>query len=289
MRTIMGFKIYTTEQVVDFLQGCLVNLFVFSIYVFVTIGLMKLVNSLVDKMFLQLLNVRSDHEYKKQVATIKNLVKSIANGVVVVIIVLNFLARYNIDIRPLLTAAGVVGVAVGFASRRFVEDIIMGIFILLEGQVRVGDIVTIDNFNGTVEKVTLKMVIIRNMKGHVHYIRNGMINVVTNRTREFACPLFDIGVAYNSDVDNVMAVMKSVADGMRNDEKYKHFILADMDILGIDKFEDSAIIIRATMKTTPVQQWFIEREYNRLLKAAFDREGIEIPFPQRDVHVIKGE
>lgn len=289
MRTIMGFKIYTTEQVVDFLQGCLVNLFVFSIYVFVTIGLMKLVNSLVDKMFLQLLNVRSDHEYKKQVATIKNLVKSIANGVVVVIIVLNFLARYNIDIRPLLTAAGVVGVAVGFASRRFVEDIIMGIFILLEGQVRVGDIVTIDNFNGTVEKVTLKMVIIRNMKGHVHYIRNGMINVVTNRTREFACPLFDIGVAYNSDVDNVMAVMKSVADGMRNDEKYKHFILADMDILGIDKFEDSAIIIRATMKTTPVQQWFIEREYNRLLKAAFDREGIEIPFPQRDVHLIKGE
>jgi len=289
MRTIMGFKIYTAEQIIEFLQGCIVNLFVLAVYIFVTIGLMRFVNSIVDRMFVKLLTVRNDHEYQKQVATIKNLVKSLANGVVVVIIALNFLARYNIDIRPLLTAAGVVGVAVGFASRRFVEDIIMGIFILLEGQVRVGDIVTIDNFNGTVEKVTLKMVIIRNMKGHVHYIRNGMINVITNKTREFACPLFDIGVAYNSDVDKVMNVMKSVADEMRKDGKYKHFILSDMDILGLDKFDDSAIIIRATIKTNPIHQWFIEREYNRLLKAAFDREGIEIPFPQRDVHLIKGE
>lgn len=289
MKTILGFKIYTAEQVIDFFHGCLINLFVLSIYIVVTIGLMKLVNSLVNRMFVKLLNVRSDHEYKKQVATIKNLVKSLANGVVVVIIVLNFLARYNIDIRPLLTAAGVVGVAVGFASRRFVEDIIMGIFILLEGQVRVGDIVTIDNFNGTVEKVTLKMVIIRNMKGHVHYIRNGMINVITNKTREFACPLFDIGVAYNSDVDKVMQTMKSVADEMRKDNKYKHFIMSDMEILGLDKFADSAIVIRATIKTSPVHQWFIEREYNKLLKQAFDKEGIEIPFPQRDVHLIKGE
>ena len=133
------------------------------------------------------------------------------------------------------------------------------------------------------------MVIIRNMKGHVHYIRNGMINVITNKTREFACPLFDIGVAYNSDVDKVMQVMKSVADGMRNDEKYKHYILSDMEILGLDKFADSAIVIRATIKTNPIHQWFIEREYNKLLKTAFDKEGIEIPFPQRELHLVKGE
>lgn len=285
----MGFKIYTTEQILEFLHGCIINFFVIAIYILVTAALINGVNKLVDRMFIRLLKVRDDHDYKKQVATIKNLVKSLANGVVVIIIVMNLLARYNIDIRPLLAAAGVVGVAVGFAARRFVEDIIMGIFILLEGQVRVGDIVTIDNFNGTVEKVTLKMIIIRNMKGHVHYIRNGMINVITNKTREFACPLFDIGVAYNSDVNKVMSVMKAVADDMRKDEKYKQLILSDMEILGLDKFQDSAIVIRATIKTSPIHQWFIEREYNKLLKEAFDREGIEIPFPQRDVHLIKCE
>ncbi len=289
MRTILGFKIYTTEQILEFLHGCIINFFVIAIYILVTAALINGVNKLVDRMFIRLLKVRDDHDYKKQVATIKNLVKSLANGVVVIIIVMNLLARYNIDIRPLLAAAGVVGVAVGFAARRFVEDIIMGIFILLEGQVRVGDIVTIDNFNGTVEKVTLKMIIIRNMKGHVHYIRNGMINVITNKTREFACPLFDIGVAYNSDVNKVMSVMKAVADDMRKDEKYKQLILSDMEILGLDKFQDSAIVIRATIKTSPIHQWFIEREYNKLLKEAFDREGIEIPFPQRDVHLIKCE
>lgn len=289
MKTVLGFKIYTSEQVIDFLHAALINLFVLAIYVVVTAALIRGVNSVVDKMFMRLLNARKDHDYKKQVATIKNLVKSLANGVVVIIIILNFLARYNIDIRPLLTAAGVVGVAVGFASRRFVEDVIMGIFILLEGQLRVGDVVTIDNFSGTVESVNLKMVIIRNMKGHVHYIRNGMINVVTNMTRGFACPLFDIGVAYNSDLNKVMAVMRSVAEDMRRDEQYSKYILEDMVILGVDKFEDSAIVVRATIKTNPVYQWFIAREYNKKLKEAFDKEGIEIPFPQRDVHLIKAE
>ena len=199
------------------------------------------------------------------------------------------MGRYNIDIRPLLTAAGVVGVAVGFAARRFVEDIIMGIFILLEGQVRVGDFVTIDNLSGTVEKVTLKMIIIRNPNGHVHYIRNGMIGIITNHTTEYASPIIDMGVAYNSNIEQVMNVMKEVAQKMRQDAKYSSYILEDMDILGVNEFQDSAIVVRGKIKTVASQQWFIVREYNKLIKEAFDREGIEIPFPQRDVHIIKAE
>ncbi len=288
-REILGFKIYEAEQVTEFLHGCLNNLFILSLYIIITLVLVKLVNKFVEKMFSHLLRVKNDNEYKKQVSTIKNLVKSLSNGLVVVIMVLNLLARYNIDIRPLLAAAGVVGVAVGFAARRFVEDIIMGIFILLEGQIRVGDVVTIDNFSGTVEKVTLKMVIIRNLNGHVHYIRNGMIGAITNKTREYACPIIDIGVAYDSNIDEVIEIMKSIAQKMKNDDKYRKFIIADLDVLGVTEFQDSAIVIRALFKTVPSQQLFIEREYKKLIKESFDKNGISIPFPQRDIHIIKGE
>lgn len=289
MKTVFGFKIYETEQVIDFLQDCLINLGVLALYVVIAGLVLRISGLITDKLFSKLISASKDVEHKKHIATIKNLVKSIVNGVIVVLFVLSFLGRYNIDIRPLLTAAGVVGVAVGFAARRFVEDIIMGIFILLEGQVRVGDFVTIDNLSGTVEKVTLKMIIIRNANGHVHYIRNGMIGIVTNHTTEYASPTIDMGVAYNSNIDHVMSVMKDVAQKMRNDEKYSKYILDDIDILGLNEFQDSAIIIRAKIKTVSSQQWFIVREYNKLIKEAFDREGIEIPFPQRDVHLIKSE
>ena len=289
MKTVFGFKIYETEQVVDFLQACLINLGVLALYIVVAGIVLRLAGMITDKLFSKLISASRDTEHKKHIATIKNLVKSLINGLIVVIFVLSFLGRYNIDIRPLLTAAGVVGVAVGFAARRFVEDIIMGIFILLEGQVRVGDYVTIDTFSGTVEKVTLKMIIIRNVSGHVHYIRNGMIGIITNHTTEFASPIIDMGVAYNSNIDHVISVMKSVAQKMREDEKYSRYILEDMDILGVNEFQDSAIVVRGKIKTVSSQQWYIVREYNKLIKEAFDREGIEIPFPQRDVHLIKSE
>lgn len=289
MRTVFGFKIYEAEQVIDFLQACLINLGVLALYIVVAGVVLRLSGLITDKLFSKLIAASKDSEHKKHIATIKNLVKSIINGVIVVIFVLSFLGRYNIDIRPLLTAAGVVGVAVGFAARRFVEDIIMGIFILLEGQVRVGDYVTIDSLSGTVEKVTLKMIIIRNGSGHVHYIRNGMIGIITNHTTEFASPIIDMGVAYDSNLEHVMTVMKAVAQKMRQDEKYANYILEDMDILGVDAFQDSAIVIRGKIKTTSAQQWFIVREYNKLIKEAFDREGIEIPFPQRDIHLIKAD
>ena len=289
MRTVMGFKIYESEQVIDFLQSCLINLGILALYVIIAGIVLRLAGLITDKLFSKLITASKDIEHKKHIATIKNLVKSLVNGLIVVLFVLSFLGRYNIDIRPLLTAAGVVGVAVGFAARRFVEDIIMGIFILLEGQVRVGDFVTIDNLSGTVEKVTLKMIIIRNGNGHVHYIRNGMIGIITNHTTEYASPIIDMGVAYNSNIDHVINVMKSVAQKMREDEKYSRYILEDMDILGVNEFQDSAIVVRGKIKTVSSQQWFIVREYNKLIKEAFDREGIEIPFPQRDVHLIKAE
>ena len=143
--------------------------------------------------------------------------------------------------------------------------------------------------DGFVEKVTLKMVIIRNLNGHVHYIRNGMINIITNKTRGFAMPMIDIGVAYKSDIDKVIEIMKSVAADLRQQKEFKKAILEDINVLGVQEFADSAIIIRASIKTKALDQWTVERAYKKALKEAFDKEGIEIPFPQRDVHMIKGE
>ena len=283
----MGFKIYETEQVIAFFQSCLYHALILLLYVAITLILLKIVSKVSEKMFRRVLASGIDMEYKKQVATIKNLVKSFANGLVLIVIGMNLLARYNIDIRPLLAAAGVAGVAIGFAAQKFVEDIIMGILILIEGQLRVGDFVTIDGISGTVEKVTLKMVVLRSVNGHVNYIRNGIIQVITNQTRDFATPIFDIGVAYNSDIDKVMSVMIDVAENMRKNDKYKDFILGDMEIAGVTEFQDNAIVVRATIKTKPAHQWFIQRSYNKLLKEAFDREHIEIPFPQRDLHIIR--
>ena len=227
MKTIWGIEIHKTQQVMDFVWGALKNITVLVAYILVTALVLKGIEIIVDKMFKRLIDATNEYEYKKQIATIKNLIKSLSKGIAIILIILSFLARYNIDIRPLLTAAGVVGVAVGFAARRFVEDVIMGILILLEGQVRVGDFVNIDGMDGFVEKVTLKMVIIRNLNGHVHYIRNGMINIITNKTRGFAFPLFDIGVAYHSDIDKVIEIMKQVASELRQREDLKDAILED--------------------------------------------------------------
>ena len=285
MRTVLGFKIYEAEQVADFLQTCLINLGVFFLYIVIAGIVLRLAGLLTDKLFSRLINASKDVEHKKHIATIKNLVKSIVNGVIVVIFVLSFLGRYNIDIRPLLTAAGVVGVAVGFAARRFVEDIIMGIFILLEGQVRVGDYVTIDNLSGTVEKVTLKMIIIRNSSGHVHYIRNGMIDKITNYSRDYAYAVMDITVAYKENIAKVMETIKELGNEFVKEEGIKNKVLGDIEIWGLDSFNDSSITIKYRIKTLTTEKFTIKREFNLRIKEKFDEVGIEIPFNQLDVNI----
>ncbi len=279
----------THETLITFAEKFAGGLFTCVIYCAVAFALIKVINFLIKKMFARIIESNESFEFKKQAATVKNLIKSATDALIIVVVGLALLAKFNIDIRPLLAAAGVVGVAVGFASRRFVEDIIMGLFILIEGQIRVGDVVTIDSHTGTVEKITLKMIILRNMQGHVHYIRNGIINVITNQTREYAFPLIDIGVSYDADLDKVTEVIRSVASELRQDEKFSPYILDDVEILGLEKFADSSVIIRLRIRTKAQHQWFIGREINRRIKIAFKKEGISIPFPQRDLHIKKGE
>ena len=260
------------------------DIFIVFLHILVFWGLISLANYLIEKFSVRVNQYKNDYEFTKQINTLKLIFKSAVDTVLVNFAIMYILNKLGIDIRPILAAAGVVGVAVGFGARRFVEDVITGIIILMEGQIRVGDVVEISGKVGSVEKLDLKLVVLRDMNGCVHYIRNGMIDIVTNMTRDFSYAVFDIGVAYKENVDRVMEVMTQVGEELRNSDKYKQVVLEDIEILGVDKLADSAVVIKARIKTQPMKQWAVEREFNRLVKNKFDELGIEIPFPQLTVH-----
>ncbi len=221
----------------------------------------------------------SDPERAKRTETLKSTINSLVNVVLFSVALVIVLGQLGIAIGPILAAAGVLGLAVGFGAQSLVRDVINGFFILLDDQIRVGDVVQIAGTGGLVEKVTLRLVVLRDLAGNVHFVRNGSIDVVTNMTKDYSRYVFDIGVAYREDVDEVISVIRSVDEELRADPAFGESILEPIEILGLDEFADSAIIIKARTKTRPIKQWEIGREFNRRLKRAFDQRGIEIPFP----------
>lgn len=256
-----------------------------SLHLVIFLAIIKFANIFIDKFIKKLCIYNDDTEFKKQIMTLKSIIKSIADTVIAIFAVMFILNNLGIDIRPILTAAGVLGVAVGLGAKRFFEDIITGLSLLLEGQIRVGDYVEIADKQGVVEKADIRMVRLRDLQGRVHYIRNAMIDVVTNYTREFSYYLFDIGVAYKENIAEVINVLKEIDEEFRKNSDVKQYVLAPIEILGLDSFEDSAIIIKARIKTVPIKQWEVGRAFNLRIKEKFDELGIEIPFPQRTVHV----
>jgi small conductance mechanosensitive channel len=225
-----------------------------------------------------------DEEQKKRLDTLSSVSVVIATVVLAGVGLFVILGEFGVSIGPILTAAGVLGLAVGFGAQHLVQDVINGFFLLFDDQIRVGDVVSIGDKGGLVEKVSLRLTVLRDLAGNVHYIRNGQISTVTNMTKEYSRYVFDIGVAYREDVDQVIEVIKEIDEGMRNDEYFGQSILEPIEILGLDKFADSAVIVRARTKTKPIKQWETGREFNRRLKKRFDELGIEIPFPHQTVY-----
>lgn len=222
---------------------------------------------------------KEDPELQKRTHTLGSIVRYVLTIVILVVATMTVLKEFGIEIGPILAAAGIVGLAVGFGAQSLVKDVISGFFILLEDQIRVGDVVQIAGKGGLVEKINLKTTILRDLEGNVHYVPNGQIDVVTNMTKDYSRYVFDIGVAYREDVDEVIEVIKEVDEEMRNDPDYKDDILEPIEILGLDQFADSAVIIKARTTTMPIKQWRVGREFNRRLKKRFDERNIEIPFP----------
>lgn len=228
--------------------------------------------------------IENDGELEKRVDTLLGILKTAIKVIVWLVLGMLFLSQLGINVGPIIAGAGILGLAVGFGAQALVSDIISGFFMLLENQVRAGDVAIINGTGGLVENVGLRTIILRDLSGTVHTIRNGQINMVSNMTKEWSAIVFDIGVAYNEDVDHVMKVMAQVDEELRSDESFGALILQPMEIFGLDSFGDSAVVIKGRIKTKPIQQWAVGREYRRRLKIAFDREEIEIPFPHRTLY-----
>ena len=199
-----------------------------------------------DRLFLRLFRKHIDEiEVQKRSDTLKAVTRNLLVITIFVVTLLMVLKELGVDIGPILAAAGVVGIAVGFGAQQLVKDVIQGFFILLDDQIRVGDVVQIAGQGGLVENVNLRMVTLRDLAGNVHFVRNGEITVVTNMTKEYSRYVFDIGVAYRENVDEVIEVIKQVDEDLRKDTTYKNYILEPIEILGLDQFADSAVIIKA--------------------------------------------
>lgn len=239
----------------------------------------KVVNGLSKRIFKVIIARKADLEYEKKARTLRSLIRYSLDIAILIIAAMMILKKVGIDIGPILAGAGVAGLAIGFGARRLVEDIISGFFIFLEDQIRVDDVVEIAGKSGVVEKMNLRMTILRDLAGNVHYVRNGMIDVVTNMTKGYSRYVFDIGVAYREDIDEVIKAVQDIGEELRNDPDFKDDILEPIEILGLDQFADSAIIIKARIKTMPIKQWRVGREFNRRMKKKFDELNIEIPFP----------
>ena len=228
------------------------------------------------------------NEREKQAATLgkvtRNMVRILVWGVAVMMI----LRELGIDIGPILAGVGIAGLAVGFGAQSLVKDFLAGMFVLIENQYNVGDVVRIASFAGLVEKITLRATTLRDLEGKVHIIPNGAVDVVTNMTREFSRFVLDVGVAYKENVDSVMALLKEIGDEMAGDPEYSKLITGPLEVLGVEDFGDSAVVIRVRFTTEPIQQWTVGREFRRRVKNTFDAKGIEIPFPHRTLYLGEG-
>lgn len=223
-------------------------------------------------------------EEEKRLATITGLLSMLLSTVVMAIAILIVLRELGLDITPILTGAGIVGLAVGFGAQNLVRDVITGFFMILENQVRVGDVAVINGKGGVVQEMRIRTVVLRSLDGTVHVIPNGTINELSNMTKDFSYAVLDLGVAYKEDTDNVVEVVKAVAAELRQDADHAANILDDLEVLGVDAFGDSAVVIKVRIKTVPIKQWAVARELRRRIKKAFDAKGIEIPFPHMSLY-----
>ena len=213
-------------------------------------------------------------EAMKRIDTLAGIIHGVGKILLWTIFLLILLSKFNINIGPILASAGIVGLAVGFGAQELVRDFISGFFILLENQLRTGDYAIINGTTGLVEHIELRTITLRDLSGVVHIFQNGKIDTLSNMTKEWSAIVMEIGVAYKENIDNVMKVMSEVGEDMKKNSEFGEYMLDKVEVLGLDNFADSSIVIKATVKTKPMHQWRIKREYQRRLKIAFDEKGL---------------
>jgi small conductance mechanosensitive channel len=212
--------------------------------------------------------------------TVLPLLRKVVLVVLGAMVVLMVLAEAGVDIAPLIAGAGVVGIAVGFGAQSLVQDIITGIFILVEDAISVGDVVNVAGIGGVVEDISIRTMRLRDLEGSVHTIPFSSVSTVTNMTKTFSYFVASIGVAYREDTDAVLEVCRGIVDEMREEPRFRRSILQPLEVLGLDQFTEAGVILKARIKTRPIKQWEVGREFNRRMKKRFDEQGIAIALPR---------
>lgn len=223
---------------------------------------------------------------ERRANTLKTILRSVLQYAVYFIAAITIMDELNIPIAAVLSAAGILGLAVGFGAQNLVRDVITGFFILFEDQFAVGEYIEIEGLGGYVEEVGLRITKLRDFGGQLHIVPNGKITMVTNHHRGNLRALVEVRVAYEEDINKVLQVLDKITEKMARD--YVHIIMEGPQVLGVWNLGESDMVIRIVARTKPMEQWGVEMELRRRIKETFDKEGIEIPYPRR-VHITRGE
>jgi small conductance mechanosensitive channel len=207
--------------------------------------------------------------------------RSILSAIIILVGTILFLEEAGIDIKTLLGGAAILGLAVAFGAQNLMRDYFNGFLILIEDQYELNDVITVGNVTGVVEQLSMRITVLRDLEGRAHFIPNGQMKQVTNRTHQWSQALFDIGIAYNENVDQVMGILIELANELRKDPEYGSYIIGDPVMLGVDDFGDAAVRIKFLIKTKRDKMWPVRREMLRRIKNKFDELGISIPVPHR--------
>jgi small-conductance mechanosensitive channel len=223
-------------------------------------------------------------EDKQRIDTLERVFRYVGTVLISLVAGMLILSELGISIVPFLGAAGVVGVAVGFGAQSLIKDYFNGFFILLENQIRKGDVVEVSGKSGLVEDVTLRYITLRDYEGSVHFVPNGLITTVTNKSRGYAYAVIDVSIAYRESIDEAYEVMREVGREMRESKDFSAKIIGDLEIAGVQSWADSAVVLRCRFKVASLEQWGVRREFLYRLKKAFDAHNIEIPYPHLTLH-----
>jgi small-conductance mechanosensitive channel len=218
-------------------------------------------------------------ERAKRARTLGALIEKVSTGLIASIAVLMMLREFGIDITPVLTGAGIAGLAVGFGAQTLVRDIISGFFLILEDQVRVGDVAAINGVGGLVEQINLRTIVLRDEEGAVHVFPNGAITTLANRSKDYSFYVITLALPYSEDSDRIVAIVRKVGQELQADTRYGPFILDPIEVLGIDAFGDWAMQLKMRIKTMPLKQWEVGRELRRRIRIALNQAGVAVPFP----------
>ena len=221
---------------------------------------------------------------RSRVRTLTGVLRTLAVVGLWSVVVVICLSQLGYDVRPILAGAGIVGLAVGFGAQHLVRDVIAGFFLVLEDQVRVGDVAVVNGTGGLVETVTFRTIVLRDLAGTVHIFPNGSVTTLANMTKDWSGYVVEVEVGYREDLDRIVALMRRVFEELRQDPAHGPLIIEPIEIFGVDAFRDSTVVIKSRLKTVPIQQWTVGREYRRRLLLAFGAEGVEVP-ASRVIHI----